>query len=216
MKATFVILIPVLIALSLVYTPNFWVFLAVLVDYHTPWVLFDSPLYEKYHQFLVNRLPEIDEKPLIEIHHTEATFENLNKLSKGFTFPVVIRGLLENSTALTAWNEHEFWQKYANEEVLCGTLFDLIDNCTVGKFFEELGRGKPFYISGASVIFDNHPELHDMIDNEQIRSLEPGNRKSTQVFMGVPDMGSDIHCAIGVNMYVYILSPLCFFLSRPN
>jgi hypothetical protein len=200
MRKVIVVLVPVLIALSLVYLPNFWVFLAVLIDYHTSWVLFDSPIYEAYHQFLVGRLPEVPEIPLIEIHHTEATFENLSKLSNKFTWPIVVRGLLENSTALTKWNETDFWMQYENEEVLCGTLFDLIDDCTIGKFFRELNAGKPFYISGASVIFDHHPELHDMIDNEQIRSLEPGIRKSTQVFMGVPDMGSDIHCAIGVNM----------------
>jgi hypothetical protein len=200
MRKVIVVLVPVLIALSLVYLPNFWVFLAVLIDYHTPWVLFDSPLYESYHQFLVGRLPEVPEIPLIEIHHTEASFENLSKLSNKFTWPIVVRGLLENSTALSKWNETDFWMQYEKEEVLCGTLFDLIDDCTIGKFFRELNAGKPFYISGASVIFDHHPELHDMIDNEQIRSLEPGIRKSTQVFMGVPDMGSDIHCAIGVNM----------------
>ena len=198
MRAVIIVLIPVLLGLSLVYLPNFWVFLAVLIDYHTPWVLFDSPLYETYHQFLLSRLPVRDEIPLLEIHHSEATFENLSKLTNKFTFPIVVRGLLENSTALSKWNETDFWMQ--QEEVLCGTLFDLIDDCTIGKFFKELNAGKPFYISGASVIFDHHPELHDMIDNEQIRSLEPGIRKSTQVFMGVPDMGSDIHCAIGVNM----------------
>lgn len=200
MKKVLLVLIPVLVAVSLVYLPNFWVFLAVLIDYHTPWVLFDSPLYEKYHQFLLSRLPVRDEMPLKEIHHTEATFENLSKLSNGFTWPIVIRGLLENSTALSKWNETDFWMQYAHEEVLCGTLFSLIDDCTVGKFVTELEAGKPFYISGASEIFNNNPELHDMIDNEQIRSIEPGFRKSTQIFMGVPDMGSDIHCAIGINM----------------
>ena len=200
MKLQILALIPILIGLSLVYVPNFWVFIAVLIDYHTPWVLFDSPLYESYHQFLISRLPVIPDRPLLEIDHSEATFEKLQTLSKGFTWPIVIRGLLENSTALAQWNETDFWMQYAHEEVLCGTLFDLIEDCTVGKFFHELQQGKPFYISGASVIFDHNPELHDMIDNEQIRSLEPGNRKSTQIFMGVPDMGSDIHCAIGVNM----------------
>jgi hypothetical protein len=200
MRSLLLVLIPVLVAISLVYFPNFWVFLAVLVDYHTPWVLFDSPLYEKYHQFLVERLPERPEMPLVEVHHSEATYEKLSKLSNRFAWPVVIRGLLENSTSLSKWNETEFWMKYADEEVLCGTLFNLIDDCTVGKFFNEMNAGNPFYISGASVIFDRNPELHDMIDNEQIRSLEPGIRKSTQIFMGVPDMGSDIHCAIGINM----------------
>jgi len=199
-----------------VYLPSFWVHLAMLVDFYTPWVLFDSPLYEKYHQFLLSRLPERDEVPLVEIHHTEATFEKLNELSKQFTFPVVIRGLLENSTAISQWSETDFWMKYEKEEVLCGTLFDLIDDCTIGKFFNELNAGRPFYISGASVIFDHHPELHDMIDNEQIRSLEPGNRKSTQVFMGVPDMGSDIHAALGVNIFRMIVGQKKWWFIPPS
>jgi hypothetical protein len=39
-----------------------------------------------------------------------------------------------------------------------------------------------------------------MIDNEAIRSIEPGKRTATQIFMGVTDMGSDIHCAIAINV----------------
>ena len=96
-----------------------------------------------------------------------------------------------------------------------------MENCTVAAFFQAIENGKPFYISGASVIFENNPALHDMIDNEQIRSIglyiasfrfsiflikwlppsiEPGFRTATQVFMGVPSMGSDIHAAMGINM----------------
>jgi hypothetical protein len=202
MKFAVLVLLPVLIAVTLVYVPNFWVKFAILVDFYTPWVLFDSPIYEQYHQFLLGRLPERAEEPLIEIPHTEATFEVVQKLSQGFTWPVVIRGMLENSSALQLWNEEEFWRQYASEEVLCGTLFDLINDCTMGKFLDERANGKPFYISGASAIFENHPELHDMIDTPQIKAMEPGHRKSTQIFMGVPGMGSDIHCAVGINMYV--------------
>ena len=39
-----------------------------------------------------------------------------------------------------------------------------------------------------------------MIDSEKVRSIEPGKRTATQIFMGVPDMGSDIHCAIAINV----------------
>jgi len=46
-----------------------------------------------------------------------------------------------------------------------------VENCTVAAFFQAIENGKPFYISGASVIFDRNPVLHDMIDNEHIRSL---------------------------------------------
>jgi len=39
-----------------------------------------------------------------------------------------------------------------------------------------------------------------MVDNGAIREVEPGLRVATQIFMGLPDMGSDIHCAVGINM----------------
>ena len=93
--------------------------------------------------------------------------------SKGFTFPVVI----------------------------CNPLSEVEGNeCTIRGFFKSAEAGRPFYVSGASQIFENHPELHDMIDNEAIRAMEPAGRMATQVFMGHPGSGSDIHSAIGVNV----------------
>ena len=101
-----------------------------------------------------------------------------------------------------------------------------MENCTTASFFHEIESGKPFYVSGASAIFERHPELHDMIDNEHIRSIgrnifynkkyhgfakyikltysEPDFRTATQMFMGIPQMGSDIHSAIGINMFAFI------------
>ena len=80
------IALPVIIPLSLVYTPIFWVNLLMFIDFYTPWVLFESPLYDKYHNFLVNRLQERSEEPLIEISAENATMENIVKLSKSFTW----------------------------------------------------------------------------------------------------------------------------------
>lgn len=71
----------------------------------------------------------------------------------------------------------------------------------VAAFFDAMRNGRPFYISGASQIFERHPELHEMIDNPAIRALEPGLRTATQIFMGVPRAGSDIHSAMGVNIF---------------
>lgn len=132
----------------------------------------------------------------------EATIENIEKLSRGYTFPIVIKGLLNDTPGVDAWGKSSFWKgKYIDEEVLCGTLSNVVEKCTVGTFFNELEEGRPFYISGASNIFDRHPELHDMIDSPVIQQMEPGTRTATQIFMGVPNMGSDIHCAIGVNIF---------------
>ena len=104
--------------------------------------------------------------------------------------PLVIRGLLKNSTGLEKWfyklhslnfitlpnsflfslliflfyfifrktkirAKPEWWvDNYSEEEVLCGTLSEVIEDCTIRSFFKELKAGKPFYISGASNIFD--------------------------------------------------------------
>eukprot|EP01031_Cornospumella_fuschlensis_P044849 gene44849-54855_t len=99
-KAGYIVLLPVLVALSLVYLPSFWVNLFVLVDFYTPWVLFDSPLYDAYHNFLISRLTEKPEIPLPEITAAEASFDKLKALSKGFTVPIVIRQLMGNTSAV--------------------------------------------------------------------------------------------------------------------
>ena len=200
-SATTIVLIPVLVALSLVYTPRYWVNFAMLVDFYTPWILFESPMYDQYHEFLVSRLPEREEMPIPELTPAEATPERLREVSNGYTFPVVIRNMLGDSDALSTWDKAEWWlEHYPDDEVLCGTFSEVVEDCTIKKFFSERDAGKPFYISGASVIFDKHHELHDMIDNQHIRDTEPGHRVSTQIFMGLPNMGSDMHAAIGVNV----------------
>lgn len=87
-------------------------------------------------------------------------------------------------------------------EVLCGTQFKVLeDDCTVRGFFNALKAGKPFYLAGAAQIVNRHPELHEMMDNENIRALEPAARRmTTQIYMGVAGSGTDIHCASGLNM----------------
>jgi hypothetical protein len=176
--------------------------LAVIVDFYTPWVLFDSPLYLAYHHYLVDNLPVKDEIPMLEIPASEANMENIVKLTKGWTVPVIVRGMLGNTTGVMKWGDHSWWtEHYGQEELLCGSFSDVIDNCTVASFFDAVKAGKPFYITGASTIFKRHPELHEMIDNEDIKKIEPGLRTTTQIFMGVPGSGSDVHAAMGVNVF---------------
>jgi hypothetical protein len=195
-------LVPLALTLTLVYTPAVWVNLFMLADFYSPWVLFESPLYDQYHHFLVDRLPEREAMSLPELTPQEATRERLEEVSHGFTFPVVIRGMFADASGVESWADPQWWlDNYNQEEVLCGTFAQVMENCTIGRFFSELEAGHPFYISGASVIFDKHAELHDMIDNEGIRNAEPGPRTATQIFMGVPGMGSDMHAAIGVNIF---------------
>ena len=114
----------------------------MLVDFYTPWVLFESPMYEQYHNFLISRLDERPEMPLIEIPAEEASFDKIAKLTKGFTWfweffspnsffssnksyiyvinrPLVIRGLLKNSTGLENW----FYKLYSLNFITYLTVF---------------------------------------------------------------------------------------------
>ena len=50
-------------------------------------------------------------------------------------------------------------------------FLEVVENCTIAAFFGAIENGKPFYVSGASVIVQRHPELHDMIDSEQVRNI---------------------------------------------
>jgi len=198
----FIALIPVIFVLCLHFYPNLTIYVFMLVDFHTSWKLFDSPWYAKYHDYLVGTLPERAEGMIPELYAENFTVDDVLRLSHDYTFPVVIRGLVKNATGITEWPNKEWWvENYADERILCGTLDNVRDFCTIKDFFQELKEGKPFYVSGASKIFGRHPELTAMAEAEKIPSIEPGKRMSTQIFMGLQDMGSDIHCAVGVNIF---------------
>lgn len=199
---SFCLLIAVSIPVVLLLIPSVTVHLCMLIDFYTPWILFESKFYDHYHNFLISTLSEKKELPLPELLPNEVTKERILQISNHYTFPFVIRGALKDAEGVQKWSNSSWWlDNYSDEEVLCGTLSEVVENCTIKTFFDGINNKKPFYISGASTIFHKNPELHQMVDNEYVRGIEPqGYRSATQIFMGVPTMGSDIHCAMGVNV----------------
>ena len=195
------VVIPFLLMTSVTYFPLFWIHVMMTVDYLTPWVAFESPFYLSYHQFLVSRLEERPEIPIPFLDSTNFSVDAVKQLGRGYTFPVVIKGLAKNSTGVQKWSDRNWWvSNFGDDEILCGTLDSVRLSCTIKDFFSELEAGRAFYISGASKIFTRHPELKDMVDTPETRSIDPAPRTATQIFMGVKDMGSDIHCAVGINV----------------
>ena len=146
--------IPALIYLSLIYLPNVWIYVFMTVDYLTPWKIFNSPAFDAYHDFLLSKLPEKKELPIPVLHANNFTREDVLRLSRDYTFPVIIREVLVNSSGVEKWPDADWWlSNYKDEEILCGTLDHVRDECTIADFFSEVKQGKPFYISGASKIF---------------------------------------------------------------
>jgi len=208
----FLALVLVFLAVGPTAFPNFFWHIIMVVDYLSPadgWKMFSSPMVQKYHEYLLSRLPEIPEREAIILPLETVTKESLRIASKGYTVPVVIRGALPDLVALKQWTNKTWWlENYGNEEVLCKYVEGIKDGdspaCTVRDAFGSLttnDRNGRLYISGESKIFVRRPELEAMVSSPFLESLAPGKRVFTQLFMGFPGMGSDVHAAIGCNFF---------------
>jgi hypothetical protein len=68
------------------------------------------------------------------------------------------------------------------------------------------------YVSGEAKIFTKRTELQDMVSSPFIDSIAPGTPVFTQLFMGYAGMGSDVHSAIGCNMFRQIVGSKKWYL----
>lgn len=208
-KIRFSVLAVLMLVYATVFRPHFIIYPMMVIDYLTPFSLWNSPLMAQYHQFILKFLPESEEMQLQEIQYWEATEDKVMELTNNYTQPLVIRGMLKDAPAVKYWNNATWWlENYPEEKVLCQYVEGLKEGaspeCTIREYFGAWEEGRPFYISGASQIFKDRPELAEMVETpnlDDIQGISPGKRVFTQIFMGFPGMGSDVHTAIGTNFF---------------
>lgn len=193
-----------------VFSPLVTFHVIMLLDFFTPFSAFESPIVARYHEYLVSQLPDQDEIPLPELHAHNITREAFYEASKGYTFPTVVRGMLKDLDALKKWNNASWWaSEYGDEEVLCKYVNQISDgdapSCTVKSSFGSPDGSNRMYISGESRLFIRRPELQNMIESEKVDAIAPGRAVFTQLFMGYSDMGSDVHAAVGCNLFRQIV-----------
>ncbi len=92
------------------------------MDHYTSFVLPTNiqnkyPWRKQLHSFVVHSFrEEVAASPLQEIHAIDATTNMIAELTNNFTFPLVIRGLLKNSSAVKLWHSSDWWlEHYADE-----------------------------------------------------------------------------------------------------
>lgn len=86
-------------------------------------------------------------------------------------------------------------------------------DCTVASALGSVDNpDSRLYISGESKIFTRRPELQDDLQSDFLDSIAPGKRVFTQLFFGYAGMGSDIHSAVGFNMFRMIAGRKKWFL----
>lgn len=222
---------PILVLIALIFAigpiafPNATWHVLMVIDYMEPggWKLFNDPYVEMYHNYLMSRLPEIPEQPAIVLPLKDATRESLRTASRGYTVPVIIRGAVDGVPAITKWTNRTWWmENYKDEPVLCKMVDGLkqgdAPSCTVGEAFNSYANdnGGRLYISGESKIFQRHPELLDDVTNSFLESIAPGKQVFTQIFLGYPGTGSDVHSAIGCNFFRMIAGRKKWWLMPPS
>lgn len=210
------------LAASVLYAPTIWVHIMVLLDYYyEPFVIFNSPLAKSYHEFLMDRLPVRPEVPLPELPLEKLSKESLYEMSKGYTFPVVIRGVLKDLPAIHTWGNRTWWaEQYGDEEVLCKYVEQMGADgppaCTIKLAIGDIDGNNRMYISGESKLFMRRPELESMLQSDLLESVAPGSRVFTQLFFGYPNMGSDVHSAVGCNLFRMITGRKKWWLIPPS
>lgn len=205
---TFLTYVVPLLALVMYMSPLFTIHLIILADFFTPWAAFKSDWVSKYHRSLVDPMPEIPAKELYEIPIAELTKDELRIRSNEYTTPVVIRNALAGLDVLQKWNNISWWvENYGDEEVICKYVESGTDEkkCTIKEALSPDDPSKRLYVSGEARLFMRRPELAEMVKTDLMTQAAPGIPIFTQVFLGYKGMGSDMHAAMGCNIFRQIV-----------
>ena len=187
--------------------PNFFWHIIMTVDHLSPtWKMFDDIYVQKYHDYLMSRLPDRPAGTPIVLQPEDVTHDSLYKISQGYTVPVIIKGAIKDAPAVKLWANKTWWiENYGDEEVLCKYLEAVKGGddpaCTIKDAFGSVDGENKLYITGDSKIFLRHPELAEMINTPFLEEINPGKHVFSQLFLGFPGMGSDIHSAMGTNVF---------------
>ena len=200
----------VLIFGTLHLLPFVTVHILMVLDFFTPFDIFSSSIVLRYHDIIVKNLPDVDERVPPILNAVDITKESFRDISKGYTVPVVIRGAMINSPATNTWDNVSWWaDHYGEERVLCkrSNSIEPID-CSIN----DALAGRSLYISGETTLFQNHPELRDMTSPSVLDNLMDGRRIFTQIFMGYGGMGSDVHAAMGCNLFTQVVGTKTWYM----
>jgi hypothetical protein len=133
-----------------------------------------------------------------------------------------IIGSNQSFPAASLWNNISWWiDQYGDEIVLCKDTRDgiAVASCSIKETLLSNQSTKKYYIVGETNLFSRHPELEQMLhfhDKKIITELSPGRHIFTQLFMGYGGMGSDVHSALGCNLFHQIVGKKKWTVFPPS
>jgi hypothetical protein len=172
------------------------------------------------------RMPKINSQAIVEININELTKEKVAEVSKNFTEPFIVRGLIKNFDCVKKWNLDYFDYEYGDIEVPAFSDDKIVsysrngntklkkcndDNnlCSIHEICQGIKNGEPVYINNISKLFseskqaENELNLNKMseIMNQYFLKQEKENSFMSQLFLGGKNTGTSLHCASNVNFF---------------
>lgn len=172
--------------------------------------------------------------PLPSVDAEKITPELFMKLTENKTKPLVIRGLIKNSEAVKNWGPNFFSENYGKTELLTlkipenfsnayNSFNDALDfhKIPLGESIKRMqSEEETLYLNNITQIFASHPELADHLELNHLQRLDnyldANHWLKINLFMGGPDTGSSLHCAVGGNFFFNVYGQKRWILIDPN
>jgi hypothetical protein len=176
--------------------------------------------------YRLKQLPKIKSQPLNEIPIDELTVDKVAEVSKNFTEPFIVRGLIKEFDCVKKWDLDYFTKEYGDIQVPAFSDNKNVsysknrsiklkqcnnDNklCSIREICNDIKSGKPVYINNISTLFTvSEPAKSELnlqkmsqIMNTRFFKTEKENDFMSQLFLGGKNTGTSLHCASNVNFF---------------
>tara|TARA_B100001287_G_C22686548_1_gene534126 strand:+ start:7988 stop:9208 length:1221 start_codon:yes stop_codon:yes gene_type:complete len=178
----------------------------------------------------LSELPLINAQPLPEISIDNLNKDTVFKISKGFTQPFVVRGLIRDFDCVKKWDLDYFEKEYGNIEMLsfsdnksvsysngkstklksCNSENNL---CTLKEIIKGIREGEPVYVNNISKLFTqslqarkelNLDKMGNIMNTQMFQQPQDNINFMSQLFFGGKNTGTNLHCASNINFFFNI------------
>lgn len=190
----------------------------------------------------IKDMPLVDAVPLVEVKIEDLNPDHLYEISKGFTKPFVVRGLIKDFDCVKKWNLEYFKKEYGNIEVLSFNDENSIgysrdtsaklkkcnkDNnlCTISQICDGIYKKEPLYINNISKLFTINEQARNELNLDKMNEIvnkcflkEENAHKDvfiSQLFLGGKNTGTSVHCAFNTNLFFNIKGEKHWILIDP-
>jgi hypothetical protein len=174
----------------------------------------------------LKQLPKVNSRPINEIDMNELTKEKVAEVSKNFTEPFIVRGLIKEFDCVKKWNLDYFDNEYGDIQVPAFSDDKIVsysrnsstklkkcnnDNnlCSIHEICKGIKNGEPVYINNISKLFTESKQAESELNlnkmseimNEHFFKQKKENTFMSQLFLGGKNTGTSLHCASNVNFF---------------